>query len=79
MGIVTVSFEKEDEDRLRRLAHEKYGGKKGALSKVLSEGLRRLDEESEKENARQSLLKRLEKGFDMGKFTFKERAELYER
>ncbi len=79
MGTVTVSFEKDDEDRLRRLAHEKYNGRKGALSKVLSEGLRKLDEEENRLKAFESLKRKMEKGYDMGKIMVKHRAELYDR
>lgn len=79
MGNLTMSFEKEDEERIRRLAKEKYGGRKGSLSRVVNEGMSHLEEESRKERARQSLLRKLEKGFDMGKILYRNRAELHER
>lgn len=79
LGTITMSFEKEDENRLRRLAQEKYGGRKGSLSKVVLEGIAKLEGESVKERARQNLLKKLRDGYDMGKILYKTRAELHER
>ncbi|MBI4210565.1 MAG: hypothetical protein HY544_03615 [Candidatus Diapherotrites archaeon] len=79
MGTITMSFEEKDEERLRRLAHEKYGSRKGSLSKVVLEGITKLEGESVKERARQNLLKKLRTGFDMGKILYKTRAELHER
>ena len=79
MGNLTLSFENEDEKKLRRIAQKKYSGKKGALSKVVSEGLKRLDEDSNRERAFRSLMKKMEKGYDMGKILYKNRGELYDR
>ncbi|MBN2127739.1 MAG: hypothetical protein JW703_05135 [Candidatus Diapherotrites archaeon] len=79
MGTLTLSLENEDETRLRVLAQEKYMGKKGSLSKVISEGLRKLEEETVRQRAIESLIKKMNKGFDMGKIQIKHRSELYDR
>ena len=79
MGNLTLSFEKEDEERLRRLAKDKYGGRKGSLSKVVSDGLSKLEEESKKERSRRELIDLMRKGIEMGKIKIKRRGELYDR
>ena len=79
MGNITISLDKEDEKKLRHLAKEKYSDKKGGLSRVVAEGIGRLDHELEAGQARQHLIQGMEKGFNMGKWRFKHRGELYER
>ncbi len=42
MGKIKISLPEESERILRRIAKEKYGGKKGSLSKVAAEAVRLL-------------------------------------
>ncbi len=55
MKQVVLSLQDDSEKRLRRLAHELKGGKKGALSKTVEESLILL----EKEMKRRAAFKRL--------------------
>jgi len=79
MGNITISLEKKDEERLRKLARERYESKKGSLSKIVSEGIAKIERESKKERSKASLLRKLENGFDMGKILYRKRSELHER
>ena len=58
---------------------EKYGGKKGSLAKIVSEGLEKMENESEREKAIRSLKAKMEKGFNSGGILIKHRSELYDR
>lgn len=69
----------QDEEKLRRLAREKFNNKKGAIAKVVSEGLSGLETGSKREEARQRLIAGMEKGFHGGRILYKHRSELYER
>lgn len=79
MGNVTISLEDKKERLLRELAREKYGNKKGSLSKVTGEALKALADSSAKNRAMQRQLKWLERGFDLGKILVKNRDEIYEK
>ncbi len=79
MGNLTVTLKDEKERKLRRLAKEKYGGKKGSIAKTLEEGIDKLDTDSKRERARQQLIQLMEIGFDMGKNLIRHRNELYDR
>ena len=79
MGNLTLSLEKQDEEKLRRIAQQKYSGKKGSLSKVVSEALGKIDVEFGRQRARDSLLKKMRDGVSMGKLTVRHRSELYDR
>ncbi len=79
MGTITMSFEKEDEERIRRLAKERYGGRKGSMSKVVVEGVSKLEGESKKEKSKRELIELMRKGIYMGGIKIKHRSELYDR
>jgi len=79
MGNITIALENEDELKLRRLAKQKFDGKKGSLAKVVSEGINKLNEEEKRTLAREKLLEMMKKGYRMGKMTIKHRSELYDR
>ena len=79
MGHITISLKKEDEMKLRRLAHERYNSRKGGMSQVIADALDSLGKESIRERAVKSAIERMEKGFHMGKWLFKHRSELYDR
>ncbi len=78
MGHVTVSLEKEDEEKLRFLASKKYKNKKGALAKVLSESLELMSKSSKRQRAMERQFKWMDKGFKMGKILVKTREEIYD-
>lgn len=42
MGNVTIALEKPDEQRLRKLARERFGGKKGSMSRTVKVALENL-------------------------------------
>ena len=79
MGHMTISLKENKEQRLRVLSKQKYGDKKGAISQTVEDLLDLEDKEARRRRAVQSLLARMEKGYDMGKITIKHRSELYDR
>ncbi|HIH16619.1 MAG TPA: hypothetical protein HA252_04410 [Candidatus Diapherotrites archaeon] len=79
MGHLTISLDKDTEAKLRRLADERHGGKKGSLSKVIGEALEKLEVESERKRAVDFLIAEMEKGYSLGGITIKDRSELYDR
>ena len=75
---ITINMETETLNKLRILAlAEKQ--KKGFLGKVISEATKEYLKEKEQEEIRKRMLKRLEKGYNMGKILIKRRDELYDR
>lgn len=79
MGNVTLGLSDSGESRLRRLAKKRYGNKKGALSLIVEDGLVQLEENHDRERARERLIANMENGFDGGAWKFKNRSELYDR
>ncbi len=79
MGTITISLKDETEKELRRLAMIKYQMKKGAMAKIITEALEEWTKQKEDEKIIKKSLSLLEKGFNMGKIKYKERAELHER
>ncbi len=79
MGHMTISLKENKEQRLRVLSKQKYGDKKGAISQTVEDLLDLEDKEARRRRAVQSLLARMEKGYDMGKIIIKHRSELYDR
>ncbi len=79
MGHMTISLRNDKEQHLRVLSKQKYGNKKGAISQTVEDLLDLEDKESRRRRAVQSLLARMEKGYDMGKITITHRSELYDR
>ncbi len=77
MGVITISLEENVEETLRRLAHEKYHGKKGGMAKVLEEGIREVERKMRSEAAKVRFMARAAKGFDLGGKGF-ERKKFYE-
>jgi len=79
MGVITISLNDQTEKELRKLAKAKYSMKKGAMAKVITEALEKWKKQKEDEIIIKESLELLKKGFDMGKITYKNRAELHER
>ena len=76
---ITVSVEREVEERFRRLARSLYSGKKGYLGKALSEAMREWERRRLESDTVTRTLALLDKGIEMGKFTFRTREQLHER
>lgn len=76
VGNVMIVLDEEYEALLRRLAQEKYGGKKGSLSKVVEEALDKL--KSDKDAVKERLKKRLTEGIDFKYKMYKKRSEIYD-
>ena len=75
----TISLSREADEALERLATERYGRKKGAISKVISVALLNEAAESDQERLKKRALARLKRGWDMGGILYKSRDELYDR
>ena len=77
MGNVMISLDEDHEELLRKLAREKYGGKKGSLSEVVKEALEKMKEKSRKQQV-DGLILLLKKGLK-GKYKmYKQRSEIYD-
>lgn len=77
MGNVMIALDDEHEALLRKLAQEKYGGKKGSLSEVIKEALDNLDVGT-REKARKNFIERLKKGLEFEYKMYKNRSEIYD-
>ena len=80
MGNVLLSLNQEDEIFLRDLARRKYGEKKGSMSAVISEALKKLKESDKKEIIKKQFFERLEKGANLGfkGHVYNKRSEIYD-
>ncbi len=76
MGNVMVVLDDEHERRLRRLAQQKYGGKKGSLSKVVWEALDQMEEKGK--TALEQLEEMMKNAKPVEYKRYKHRSELYE-
>ena len=75
---ITVNMDSQVLNKLRALAIAE-NQKKGFLGKVISEATREYLKEKEQEEIRERMLKKLNKGYHMGKILIKHRDELYDR
>lgn len=76
---ITISVEENVENRFRKLAGATYGKRKGYLGKALTEAMKEWERGKISTNVNARALEMLEKGFKMGKITWKNRDELHER
>lgn len=77
MANVMVALDDEHEALLRRLAQEKYGGKKGSLTEIVQEALDKMRAE-EKQKEITEFIELLRKGMK-GKYKmYKTRDEIYD-
>jgi predicted transcriptional regulator len=79
MGTITININDDIEKRFRALARKIYPEKKGYLGKAVTSAMQKWIDEITQKKIAENELSLLEKGFKMGKFKFKSRAELYER
>lgn len=82
MADVLISLSDDEEEKLRTLAKELYGGKKGSLSEVVSLALSMVEsaKKKEKKQSLQRLIKTMEQGYHLGykgKKVYEQRDELY--
>lgn len=83
-----IALDDDEEMLLRQLAQEIYQGKKGSLSDVVATAIEEFAEKRKKEQGKKAaaerILKRIEKGRDLGlgldkkKKVYESREELYE-
>jgi len=78
MGTVTISLGEEYEKKLRELSHKKYNSRKGAMGKIMEEGIELVEKRERSKEAWERQLKTMKKGFYLGIKRF-QRAEAYER
>ncbi len=76
MGDILISLNTEEEQLVRKLAYEKYQGKKGAISQIVKDGLKKL-EEDEQTQAGKTLIELMRKA-DYKIPMYKNRSELYD-
>lgn len=71
---IVLSLSKEKEKELRRLASEMYNGKKGALSKIVEDGITLVSSQKEKIKADKDFWEMVNNAKDLriGKFTREE-------
>ena len=72
-----ISLDEEYEALLRRLAQEKYGGKKGSLSEIVQEALDKMKEE-DREKEIEEFGKMLRKGLRFKYKMYEKRSEIYD-
>lgn len=78
MGVITISLDKDYENKLRELAITKYGKKKGSISKTLIEAINHFSECPKNETAEQRLMSYVENGLHLGKINSKKfRSQIY--
>ena len=79
MGVITISIDKDYEDKLRELAIKRYGKKKGSISKTLIEAINHFSECPKNETAEQRLINYADKGLHLGKiYSKKFRSDIYD-
>ncbi|MBI5223604.1 hypothetical protein HY990_04225 [Candidatus Micrarchaeota archaeon] len=76
MGTIMISLDEEDEKLLRNLAQERYGGKKGSLSKVVKEALDKL--KSDNDLVKERLKSRILDGLTFEYKMYQNRSEIYD-
>jgi len=77
MGTITISIRDSDEARLRELAMKKFGKTKGSMSKVITEAISKIDDETDQDK---DVLDIARKGLHLGKVDIKKiREDMYGR
>lgn len=67
---VIVSLSEEKEKELRKLAMDKYDGKKGSLSKIVEEGIEMVKNKKEQEKNDKDFWELVNNAKDLGKINF---------
>ena len=79
MGTMTINVDNDVEQQFRAIAQKIYSKKKGYLGNAVTSAMKKWIDEMTQKQISERELKLLENGFDMGKFKFRSREELYER
>lgn len=79
MGTITVAVEDSVETQFRKAVKDRLGIGKGKIGKAVTEAMKQWVYAVEQQDLRERALKRLEKGYNMGKILYKHRDELHER
>ena len=75
MGTMTITVQDDVEEQFRQTAIQLYGQRKGALGEAVTDAM---NDWVNKENATKTLVKLMEKGFHIGKWS-KNRSAWHER
>ncbi len=78
MGTMTLNIDDMAEEKFRKAAELAFGAGKGSLGKAATKAFEKWAEK-ELTGSEAKMLALLEKGFEMGKLKYKDRAELHER
>ena len=79
MGNVIIALDDEDEKLLRSTAKRKFEGKKGSISRVVSEALHKYISGDERETRLKKFMDTLGKGVNLGGYKmYKHRDEIYD-
>ena len=79
MGNMIIALDEASEKLLRRLAKRKFGGKKGSLSKVVSEALHKYNAEDDRKKEIDEFIEKLGGCHDSGGYKmYKHRSEIYD-
>lgn len=79
MGIITISIDDDTERRFREAARKKLGQRKGYLGRATTEALETWLRKQAQEEIAKDAIAFLNKGYDLGKRSYKERKDLYDR
>ncbi|MDO8537920.1 MAG: hypothetical protein Q7S21_03465 [archaeon] len=79
MGNLTVGLDDKTEEKIRKMAKEKFEGNKGSIAKVITEAVEVLEKYDKKEAARKQAIYYMENAPYVGKILIKHRDELYDR
>ncbi len=79
MGTVTITLEDNTETNFRNYVYKEYGKSKGVLGKAINEALNKWLETKKQKEIAESAIKRMKKGYNLGKFKLESRDELHER
>ena len=79
MGTITISVDDDTEKRFRAAAKKKLGERKGYLGKATTEALEIWVRKQTQEEIARDALALLETGHHLGRHTYTERKDLYDR
>ena len=79
MGNVIIALSEKDEKLMRSLAKRIYGGKKGSLSKVVSEALHKFNQEDKRKKELDDFIENYAGKLNLGGYKmYKHRDEIYD-
>ncbi len=82
MAMLVVSLDAKQDELVRRLAREKFGGKRGSLKALVLAGVEKIAAEDDRETRVKAVIARMRKGFDFGPVgmekAYESRADIYQ-